>query len=421
MPNRGSRSHSSGGRVSRRRVLATTGGTVAAVTAGCVGNGGDDGPDSVKFGAMFPQSGVFGYTGDQVKPAIQYTFDKHNDSNEILPDTKLEFVTADTKGDPEQAVTVAQELRGQEDVDHFLGPIFSSTANSVRNWIRNKDAVMTIFGSGPAFITNDENCTRKLFQPAPNLINATRAAAEHGVNNLGENVYVVFMDYAFGRAVLSALEATVPELGGSVVGTAGKPPGSEDYTGVINDIKDSDADWLFMGMAGSGAVPFFSQAAQAELDLPMHFNVTPDQTGQLTPDQFDKLGQLHSVVLYSSKWDRGPNQSFVTEYRDRTGQAPPVAASNGFKAPSILFRMINNAGGPGASVDDIIAAGRDLTYSSIAGELSIRRCNHAGLHDISEIEVTGVSDGAPEIELGKRYDITNYVEPCDEIDCTHSS
>ena len=83
--------------------------------------------------------------------------------------------------------------------------------------------------------------------------------------------------------------------------------------------------------------------------------------------------------------------------------------------------MLDNAGGSGSSIDDIVTAGRELSFTSVCGDLSIRDCNHMGLYPYGAIEVAGVSENSTTVETVNDYPAEDFVAPCADIACEFDS
>lgn len=403
----------------RRTVLSTIGSLSVAGLAGCAGTGGGgSGSSEIKIGVLLGSSGPYSYLAGVVNPAVDLMVQRANDSDELLPDTEVTVTRYDTKGDPQEAQNGARELNQRENVKHFLGPLVAPTANTVRNYVSGINGTMTTMLASAPFLTQDENCTEKLFRPGVTTQASIGSSGVWPAENIGSDGYVLTPDSSLGASFKTEVVSGAESAGGSIVAGATKASGSTDYSSVLGDIQDTDPDWLFMGMVGTGGLPFLQQAASVGLDVPMVVGLGEASLIQLQTEQFDRLGDIYRTTIWNDTWDTEGNESFVSDFTEQADTAPTSSSASAFISAEALIRMLDEAGGGGASVDEIISAGEGLEYNTITGPQKIRACDHQGKGNVAVAQVTEIRDSGIGVERQQLYDATEFYPDCSETDCS---
>lgn len=403
----------------RRTVLSTLGSLSVAGLAGCAGTGGGGSDSSeIKIGVLLGSSGPYSYLASVVNPAVDLMIQRANDSDELLPDTEISATRYDTQGDPREAQAGARELNQRENVTHFLGPLVAPTANTVRNYVSSIDGTVTTMLASAPFLTQDENCTEKLFRPGVTTQASIGSSGVWPAENIGSDGYVLTPDSSLGASFKAEVTSGAESAGGSIVAEASKASGSTDYSSVLGDIQDTDPDWLFMGMVGTGGLPFLQQAASVGLDVPMVVGLGEASLSQLQTEQFDRLGDIYRTTIWNDTWDTEGNESFISDFTDEADIAPTSSSASAFVSAEALVRMLDVAGGGGASVDEVISAGEGLEYNTITGPQKIRACDHQGKGNVAVAQVTEIRDGGIGVERQQLYDATEFYPDCSETDCS---
>lgn len=405
-------------RVNRRQFLNGAGAAAAAGIAGCIGSGGG-GTQTVTIGLVSPFSGGYGYTGQRQKEGLQVVVETVNGSDEVLPNTELEMVVGDTKTDPEVGLSAARDLVLQQGVDHLMGATSSAVAKAIRNFIQSQDATYWITAATSAYLTNGEDCNRKTFRTHNHTGVSYEAGGKWSAENLGTDVYMLYQDYTFGYSVRDNVRKGIESAGGNVINEAAKPLGANTFGGVIQEIIDMDPDWVSMNMLGTGGLPFFQQAAQRGLDIPCSGAPSSSEMGKLTPEQLEKLPTIYSPYFdWLPTLDNEGTRQVKAEFDEVLDVAPVTDHLYGYVAGNFLAHALHEAGGGGASTDDVIEAGEGLTLTTPRSEQTIRECDHQA---VSPTYVTEIVDVAGEGEATQEMVATlppgPFQAPCSEIAC----
>lgn len=114
-------------------------------------NNSSAGSGPLKVGLMVPLTGNLAQPGGWIQEGVQYGVKQVNAAGGVSH-RKIELVTVDTAGDPTQAVTAANKLINQDNVQFIIGPITSDAMTAVLP-IENRKNIASIPVVGSAALT----------------------------------------------------------------------------------------------------------------------------------------------------------------------------------------------------------------------------------------------------------------------------
>jgi branched-chain amino acid transport system substrate-binding protein len=185
---------------------------------------------------------------------------------------KVDFISADTGGNPAGTKTKAQELIERDKVDVILGPLAAFELLAINDYI--KEQKMPILSLAAA-----DNLTQRI--PNPYLLRAS-ATSSQAMQPMGhyaaaelklKRVVTVSEDFAFGYEQMGGFQAAFQADGGCVANKLWPPLVTPDYTPYIAQI--SDCDGVCQGFAGSNPLRFMKAYASAGLK----YQVVTGETG----------------------------------------------------------------------------------------------------------------------------------------------
>jgi branched-chain amino acid transport system substrate-binding protein len=292
-------------KISRRTLLAgTAAGAAAAVThfpAPAVAQ-----PAPFKLGLLTVKTGPLAQGGIQMEQGV-LTYLK--EKNYTMGGRKVDFVSADTGGNPAGAKTKAQELVERDNVDVILGPLAAFELYAINDYIR--DQKMPTLSLAAA-----DNLTQRT--PNPYLLRAS-ATSSQAMQPMGhyaatelklKRVLTIVEDFAFGYEQMGGFQAAFQKDGGCVVNKLWPPIVTPDYTPYIAQI--SDCDGVCQGFAGSNPLRFMKQYATAGLKYPVVTGETGADDALLKSFGDEAIG-LVSCCPYTLDLDSDANNRFVGE------------------------------------------------------------------------------------------------------------
>jgi branched-chain amino acid transport system substrate-binding protein len=290
-------------KVSRRALLAgTAAGAAAAVARFPAPAVAQAAP--FKLGLLTVKTGPLAQGGIQMEQGV-LTYLK--EKNYTMGGRKVDFVSADTGGNPAGTKTKAQELVERDKVDVILGPLAAFELLAINDYIREQK--MPILSLAAA-----DDLTQR--RPNPYLLRAS-ATSSQAMQPMGhyaatelkfKRVVTISEDFAFGYEQMGGFQAAFQKDGGCVVNKLWPPLVTPDYTPYVAQI--SDCDGVCQGFAGSNPLRFMKQYASAGLKYPVVTGETGGDDALLKSFGEEAVG-LVSCCPYTLDLDTDGNKRFV--------------------------------------------------------------------------------------------------------------
>src|SRR5271169_533349 len=257
-----------------------------------------------KLGLLTVKTGPLAQGGIQMEQGV-LTYLK--EKNYTMGGRKVDFVSADTGGNPAGTKTKAQELIERDKVDVILGPLAAFELYAISDYV--KEQKMPTLSLAAA-----DNLTQRT--PNPFLLRAS-ATSSQAMQPMGhyaatelklKRVVTVTEDFAFGYEQIGGFQAAFTKDGGCVVNKLWPPLVTPDYTPYIAQV--SDCDGVCQGFAGSNPLRFMKQYASAGLKYPVVTGETGGDDALLHSYGEEAIG-LVGCCPYTIDLAADGNQRFV--------------------------------------------------------------------------------------------------------------
>jgi urea transport system substrate-binding protein len=227
-------------------------------------SGGSAGKGPIRIGVISPLSGAWTVYGKAHSAGFQLAVDEINAAGGTLG-RKWEVVIADSKTQPQVVTEQANRLVRQEDVDLLAGTFSSAERNAAAPVATqaNKLLLYPTFYEGQSQKYYPGVCNPDLFMFGPEPSEQVWPHMEYIVNKHGGKFFMVGSDYVWPRETNRLTKEKLKQLGGSVVGEIYIPFNTPQYGSVIDRIRNSGADVVFLSLTGSDTVNFRRQFAAA--------------------------------------------------------------------------------------------------------------------------------------------------------------
>src|SRR6202050_2996966 len=289
-------------KVSRRALLAgTAAGTAAALSRFPAPAVAQSAP--FKLGLLTVKTGPLAQGGIQMEQGV-LTYLKEKDYT--IGGRKVDFVSADTGGNPAGAKTKAQELVERDNVDVILGPLAAFELYAINDYVRDRKVPTLSLAAA-------DNLTQR--QPNPFLLRAS-ATSSQAMQPMGhyaatevklKRVVTISEAFAFGYEQMGGFQAAFEKDGGCLVNKLWPPLQPPDYTPYIAQI--SDCDGVCQGFAGSNPLRFMKAYAGAGMKYPVVTGWTGGDDALLRSFGDEALG-LVSATPYTVDLDTDGNTRF---------------------------------------------------------------------------------------------------------------
>jgi branched-chain amino acid transport system substrate-binding protein len=226
-----------------------------------------------------------------------------------LAGRKIEFISADTGGNPAGAKTKAQELIERDKVNVILGPLAAFELLAIADYVREKATPLISLAAA-------EDMTQRKAHPYIIRPSATSAQCCHAMGDYAakelkyKRAATISEDFAFGYEQMSGFQRVFEDSGGKVVKKLWPPLGAPDYTPFIAQI--GNVDCVFNGFAGSAPVKFMRSYADLGLagKIPLLAGWTAMDDALLRSLGDEAVGVV-SAHWYSADFDSPSNKRLV--------------------------------------------------------------------------------------------------------------
>lgn len=348
--------------------------------------------DTIKIGVVGPFSGPFALQGKNFKAGID-AYMAMNGSK--VGDDDIEIIYRDVpQADPAQSKALAQELVVKEGVQYLAGFYFTPDAMAVTPLLEQANVPLVIMNAATsAIVTKSPLVVRTSFTTWQTSTPIAKVAKDAGVSK----VISVVSDYGPGVDAEHAFKAGFEAAGGQVVEAIRMPLATNDFSPIMQRIKDSGAEGVFAFLP-SGPTTLGFVKAYNENGLKSG-GIKFFAPGDLTQESdLPALGEaalgIQTTFHYAVSHDSPENKTFVEAAAKAIGNPaelsfPSVGAYDGMH---VIYKMIEATGGE-QDAQKAVDAVKGLSWTSPRGPVSIDPESRHITQNIYLREVTKADDG----------------------------
>ena len=211
----------------------------------------------VKIGDLGSKVGVFEGYGKYQTMGIQMAVEELNAKGGVLGH-KIEIVSEDDETKPAPAVRKAEKLILQDDVKLLVGAVSSGATMAVMDVTKKHKTIHWNSVSCAEFMRTTK-FHKWYFSNQPDSRMQANGLAKYILDKMGKRVYIFYTDYAMGQSDGRQFKTAFEKLGGEVVGVAGAPLDTKDFSPWFGAINGSGADVLFLAFAGTDSLRLMTQ------------------------------------------------------------------------------------------------------------------------------------------------------------------
>ena len=268
-----------------------------------------------KLGLLTIKTGPLAQGGIQMEQGV-VTFLK--EKNYTFAGRKVDFISADTGGNPAGTKTKAQELIERDKVDAILGPLAAFELLAISDYVaQHKTPMLSLAGA--------EDMTQRkpnpyFLRPSACSSQAMHPMADFAAKELKlKKVVTISEDFAFGYEQMGGFQQTFEDDGGKIVNKIWPPLVTPDYTPFVAQI--ADCDGVCQGFAGSNPLRFMKTYAAAGLKYPVVTGETGGDDALLRAMGDEFLG-MYSCCPYTLDLPTDSNKRFVAAMQKDFGVDP---------------------------------------------------------------------------------------------------
>ncbi|NTJ68276.1 ABC transporter substrate-binding protein [Agrobacterium rhizogenes] len=363
---------------------------LAAIAA--VALGGAAYADTIKVGVIGPFSGPFALQGKNFKAGIDAYMAMNGKK---VGNDEVEVIYRDLPAaDPAQSKSLAQELVVKEKVQYLAGFYFTPDAMAVTPILKQANVPMVIFNAATsAIVTKSPLVVRTSFTTWQTSTPIAKVAFDAGV----KKVISVVSDYGPGVDAENAFKAGFEKQGGQVVQAIRMPLSTNDFSPIMQRIKDSGAQGVFAflpsGPTTLGFVKAYNENGLKSAGIKLFAPGDLTQESDL-PALGDAALGMQTTFHYAISHDSAENKAFVAAAGKAIGNPAELTfpAVGAFDGMHVIYRMIEATGGK-QDAQKAVDAVKGLSWVSPRGPVTIDPESRHITQNIYLREVAKDSDG----------------------------
>jgi branched-chain amino acid transport system substrate-binding protein len=348
-------------RITRRDLMHAA--AVTALAGLSVAKAAAEASGPIRVGLLTVKTGPLASGGiDMERALVMYLKERNNE----LAGRKIDLFVADTAGVPATARTKTQELVERNNVHCLIGPLAAFEALAIDDYIRQtKTPTLSVAAA--------EDMTQR--HPNPWFVRATSTSAQcaHPMADYCakelklKRMITIADDIAYGQEMCAGFQRVFEESGGKVVQKLFPPLTAPDYGAYVAELK-TDADGIFLGLAGSNGFRFLRQFIEYGLKdklQPVGGMTALDEA--VLRNMGDEALGIVTACWYSAELDNEINKQFASSFRKQFSYDPGFYAAATYVDAAVLEAALKNVGGKIEDKDAFMAALRATKVDTVRG------------------------------------------------------
>ncbi len=343
-----------------KAALATSGIMVAAATPLRYALGANP----LKIGLILPYSGVYANFGEGITAGFEFALKKRGNQ---LGGRPVEVIKGDDQLDPKIGSEVTTKLVTRDKVDIVCGTVGSNVIPVMQKICVENNTFLIVPTAASNSLTR-EHCNPLVFRVSHSNWQITSPAGAWLYKRGKRRAMTMGMNYGAGREEVGAFAEEFQKAGGEIIDQ--KWPGLRelDYQAYFADVLAKKPDMMFTFFAGSNAVEFVKQYAQAGLKdkVPLY------GAAYLTDSTLlEAQGKAADGIITSGHWapslDNPANKKFLVEYKQATGKDADLNAMHGHDSVEVMARGLEKTKGEMKDRKALSAALQNVEFESPRG------------------------------------------------------
>jgi branched-chain amino acid transport system substrate-binding protein len=343
------------------------------------------GNDPIKIGIILPYSGVYSKFGEGITDGFEFVLKQRGGQ---LGGRAVEILKGDDQLDAKIGSEVARKFVTRDKVDMIVGTVGSNVASVLHKICVDSGTPLIIPTAAVNELTRGR-CNPLVFRISHSFWQLAHPMGPWLYGRGIKRVTTMAMNYSAGKEAIENFAESFKAAGGEIADQ--KFPGVQelDYQAYFADVLDKKPDAIFTFFAGSNAVEFVKQYAQAGLKekVPL-FGVQYLTDSTLLPAQ----GASADGVIVSTYWTPSltneANQKFVAEFQKATGKTVDLNSMHGHDTATVLAMALEATKGDIADKAKFSAAVAAVEFQSPRGPFKFSKA-HNPVMNIYAVEARG--------------------------------
>ena len=324
---------------------------------------------------------------------------------------RVDVVYANPKGDPAEAVNLAQQLVQQDGVDVLLGGVLSSECLGIGNLVpRLQVLYLASTGCASADLTAKQ-CNKYTFRVQPTGTQGIIPLSTYIVSTYGTKWAIMYSDYALGQSQLAAYTAGLKAASGEITKKIAVPLGETNVTPYVTQVPtDGSVNGLIDAQVGADLLRGTQVLSQFSVGtkVPIVGIFGKERFAGVYPDSITgSLGQGYELsdAPSGNKYDTAyhsafraqlakEDQSVITALGGLDKAVPGALGYQAYTALTALKRAMLSANFTGkADTQKLISALEGLRASQgsdfPAGDVAMNASDHQGRMTLYIVKING--------------------------------
>lgn len=301
---------------------------------------GTEAREIVKIGLSAPLTGDWAEYGNDFKRSAQMVVDQVNRDGGIRG-AEVALAVEDSRGDPKEAVLIAEKFAADPEVIAELGDFSSSACMAAAPVYERSGMVqMSPTSSHIDFTKKGEYMFRVVAtQAQEGPFNALWAVKELGKKKIAS----IYINNDWGVNANEFFVTAAKALGAEILAEEAFVPGEKDFAAILSKVKRLEPDLVYLPLFYADAAALMNQARRVRLEATFMAN------SSLFSEKTVELGgeAVNGILLPVNYFPSDPRpaaQNFLRDYRALYGAAPNQFAALAYDAAKLLVAALHRAG-----------------------------------------------------------------------------
>jgi len=324
----------------------------------------------IPIGVLFSTTGPYATIGEAMLNGSLLAIDEVNGSPDF--DFELAPLIRNPGGETVQYGVMCRDLILNSRATHIVGCYTSSSRKEIVPVVEKYDALLWYPSHYEGFESSD-NVVYLGASPNQHIV----PLAQYMVSRVGARVYCCGSDYIWPWESNRVMREIVENCGGQILSERYLAVGSTDVTGLVEEIRLLQPDFVFNTLIGESSYAFLRSFCDRGLGsqpaggvrIPIASCTLSEPELRMIGDPA-ALGHITSSVYFQSL-DNPQNKSFVQNYRARFGQGKVTSADAEASYNSVHMLALALRAAASAAAPDVLAVLGGCMFDAPQGRIRI--------------------------------------------------
>ncbi len=322
---------------------------------------------AVRIAAIAPLSGAGAFDGQLAVEGMQAMAAVINGKGGVLGGRKIELVTYDDKGVPEEGVSAAKRALEQDKVDLIVGGWFSAVALAQKEVTRDK--IINVMTSSQHPKVTEEGHKYLFRLNATSTMMSDRYAKFICEKMKLKSVAFITINDDYGRLEVENYRKLLGACNIQVKGNEFYNRNDTDFTTALTKLRSLNSDAIYVSAINtSQGATIYRQIRQSG-----YKGTIIASAGNMNPKLVELSGPalegVYCVSLFAPDTDNASAKAWMAQYGKMFKNEPSFIGSLGAQAVEVLAGAMDKAGGA-REYDKIAAALKGQPWKTLLGEIT---------------------------------------------------